>query len=77
MKIEGSLLLNQTVVIDTAARTVYLEDDNTNLISWLTIPGDVRDDWFPLKGAATNTLLFTDVGTGAVTVSTIWRDRNN
>jgi hypothetical protein len=68
------LEVNQELELDTEAKTVILLDDGSNQFQALTLDGGARRDWLPLQPGS-NTLEFTDVGTGDVTITIEWRKR--
>ncbi len=72
--LECVMALNQELELDTEAKTVTLLDDGSNQFQALTLNGGARRDWLPLQ-PGNNTLEFTDVGTGNVTITIDWRKR--
>lgn len=77
IEIDAVLNLNETLIIDTQTNKVYLEDDNSGKLDAVKIVGDVRSDWLRLLGAQTNTIEYTDTGTGNITVVFEYHERNN
>jgi len=69
-----TMKVNQELELDTEAKTVILLDDGSNQFQALTLNGGARRDWLPLQ-PGNNTLEFTDVGTGDVTITIDWRKR--
>lgn len=68
--------VNETIVIDTENRDMYLEETNENLRQYLSV-STYRPDWLTAQGGVANTFSYTDAGTGNVTVVMKHNDRNN
>lgn len=66
------MILNKSVIIDTEARTVVF--DGQNVRNALTL-SSIRVEWLKFVVGA-NTIVFTQTGTGYVTLKIEWRDRN-
>ena len=67
------LELNQTLEIDTSAKTVtYLKDNSSQFQAVTPLP--VRDQWLKLQPGA-NTIKLDDTGAVAMTLTTTWRER--
>jgi len=71
-----TLDVNDSVVVDCENRKVYLLEDNSNLKEHVHT-NTIRDRWLTLQGGVSNTLSYTDVNTGNVTVTVKYNDRNN
>lgn len=68
-------LIPATLTIDCEAKTVFASD-GANAIQALSFD-TIRSTWFDfLNGVNANTLTFTDVGTGNVSISLSWSDRS-
>jgi hypothetical protein len=72
--IKGSMLLDETLLVDCDTKDLYLEDDNTYPATRSC--SSIRKDWLNIL-PGTNELQFDDTGTGSVTVVVSWEDRNN
>ncbi len=68
--------VNAKLIIDTDAKLVTYDPDDSNWIGALT-PDQPRFDWLKLLPGVANQLLFADPNTGNVTLVTKWRDRSN
>ena len=68
------LALNDILTVDTAAKTVILDADDSNQFQALTLVDSIRKDWLKLV-PGNNTLQFDDVGTAAVTITLDWEER--
>ena len=66
----------QTIEINCPEKKMILQETGENLSGYLSFDG-VPKDWMTLEGGAANTLKYTDIGTGAMTVVTKYYPRNN
>lgn len=67
------MALNETLVIDTDAKTITYLDDGSDAFQALTVIGE-RGDWLKLV-PGNNTIKFEEVGTQGVTIDVEWRRR--
>lgn len=65
---------DESLEVDTDAKTVTYLADGSNQFGAVEVRGDVRRDWLRLA-PGNNTLFFEDVGTQAVTIVTEWEER--
>ena len=70
------MTIDDTLVIDCENRETYLLEDETNKRQYIDTDV-IRGRWLYLQGGVQNTMSYTDVGTGNVSVTTKWNDRNN
>jgi hypothetical protein len=66
--------INETLVIDCETNEAYLKEDETNLRTYIDFD-TIRSRWIYMQGATTWS--YTDSGTGNVTVTMKFYDRNN
>ncbi|WP_460994339.1 phage distal tail protein, partial [Staphylococcus aureus] len=66
------MIANKTIIIDTDAKTVKA-DGNAALAALRK--SSIRKDWLLLSPGVVNTLTYTQVGTGNVTLVIKWQDR--
>jgi len=66
--------VNESLVIDCPNKECYLLEDETNKRTYIDFD-TIRAKWISMKGATTWS--YTDAGTGNVTVTMKWYDRNN
>ncbi len=71
-----TMQLNQTLEINTDAKTITLLADNSRQMQALTLTGGARRDWLRLAaGPAGNTLTWSDTGTVSVEVEILFDRR--
>jgi hypothetical protein len=76
IQVQGAIPLNDTLVVDTQDKQVYLASDGSPLLSYLSLDA-VRFDWLKLLPGQANTLQYDEDGAQGVSVTIKWRDRNN
>jgi hypothetical protein len=69
-----TMQLNQTLEIDSDAKTITLLADNSRQMQALTLTGGPRRDWLRLA-AGNNTLTWSDTGTVSVEVEVLFDRR--
>lgn len=70
-----TMTLDQTLVIDTAAKTITYLEDGSSRLEILTLAGGVRRDWLRLIRGV-NDINYNDTGTAEIDVEFLWHRRD-
>lgn len=73
IEVSQQIPVNTTITIDTENLEAYTADGSPVKIS---LDDESRAEWLPFVPNKTNVLTYTETGANAVTLTTVWRDRN-